>query len=153
MNSTITRSVSQLQALPWAAIAARSAAGLRACWIAAQLLAMVVAIGAAIAYEHRQQIRDAAIAAIAATYTAGRYARHLWEQLLAFSERMGSWYATLLLGPDLVPAAAAPMALPPAAPAAPLPDYSAMTTRQLRELLGVRKHLSKARLIEMALAA
>jgi HK97 family phage major capsid protein len=109
MNST---AITAVRALPWGAYMARTAAGLRACWIAAQLLAMAVAIGAAIAYEHRQQIRDAAIAAIAAvvvaaqaTYHAGRRTRSLWDQLVAFSERMGRWYSSLLVGTTTAPAA------------------------------------------------
>lgn len=165
MNSTtFSSSLARLQALPWAAYGTRTVAGLRACCLAAQLLAMVGAIAAAVVWEHRQQIRDAAIAAIAAvvvaaqaTYVAGRSARRLWARLLDLSERMGRAYARLLVG---APAAAqpvvavaiapAPVAAPVAAPA--VVDLAAMTCRELRELIGTRRHLSKARLIELAAA-
>lgn len=167
MNST---AITAVRALPWGAYMARTAAGLRACWIAAQLLAMAVAIGAAIAYEHRQQIRDAAIAAIAAvvvaaqaTYHAGRRTRRLWDQLVAFSERMGRWYSSLLVGTTTAPAAAAPAVLPtapaaapvlPAAPvAAPVVDLSGMTCAELRQLLGVKRRISKAALLQLAAKA
>lgn len=172
MNSaTFSSSLARLQALPWAAYGTRTVAGLRACCLAAQLLAMAVAIGAAIAYEHRQQIRDAAIAAIAAvvvaaqaTYHAGRRTRRLWDQLVAFSERMGRWYSSLLVGTTTAPAAAAPAVLPtapatapvalPAAPvAAPAVDLSGMTCAELRQLLGVKRRISKAALLQLAAKA
>lgn len=175
MNSTAITAATTLRALPWGAYMARTAAGLRACWIAAQLLAMAVAIGAAIAYEHRQQIRDAAIAAIAAvvvaaqaTYHAGRCTRRLWDQLVAFSERMGRWYSSLLVGTTTAPAAAAPAVLPaapaaapvalPAAPvvapvAAPVVDLSDMSCAKLRQLLGVKRRISKAALLQLAAKA
>jgi len=148
MNSTAITAATTLRALPWGAYMARTAAGLRACWIAAQLLAMAVAIGAAIAYEHRQQIRDAAIAAIAAvvvaaqaTYHAGRRTRRLWDQLVAFSERMGRWYSSLLVGTTTAPVAA------------PVVDLSGMTCAELRQLLGVKRRISKAALLQLAAKA
>ena len=171
MNSTAITAATTLRALPWGAYMARTAAGLRACWIAAQLLAMAVAIGAAIAYEHRQQIRDAAIAAIAAvvvaaqaTYHAGRRTRRLWDQLVAFSERMGRWYSSLLVGTTTAPAAAAaavlptapvtaPVALPAAPVAAPVVDLSSMSCAELRQLLGVKRRISKAALLQLAAKA
>jgi len=158
MNSaTFSSSLARLQALPWAAYGTRTVAGLRACCLAAQLLAMVGAIAAAIVWEHRQQIRDAAIAAIAAVvvaaqaaYVAGRSARRLWARLLDLSERMGRAYARLLVG---APVAVVAVAIAPAPVAAPVVDLAAMTCRELRELIGTRRHLSKARLIELAAAA
>lgn len=162
MNSTtFSSSLARLQALPWAAYGTRTVAGLRACCLAAQLLAMVGAIAAAIVWEHRQQIRHHAIAAIAAvvvaaqaTYVAGRSARRLWARLLDLSERCGRAYARLLVG---APVAAQPavvaVAIAPAPVAAPVVDLAAMTCRELRELIGTRRHLPKARLIELAAAA
>ena len=163
MNSaTFSSSLARLQALPWATYGTRTVAGLRACCLAAQLLAMVGAIAAAIVWEHRQRVRDAAIAAIAAvvvaaqaTHFAGRSARRLWARLLDLSERMGRAYARLLVGAPVavvaVAIAPAPVAAPVAAPA--VVDLAAMTCRELRELIGTRRHLSKARLIELAAAA
>lgn len=81
-TTTLRAAIARLQALPWADYATRTAAGLRACWIAAQLLAAGIALLAAIAYEHRQQIRSACVTAAAAlvvaaqlTYEAGVWTR------------------------------------------------------------------------------
>lgn len=157
-----TMNITTLRALPWAAIAYRTSAGLRACWIAAQLLTAGLAILAAITWEHRAQIRSAIVSVIAAlvvateaTYRAGRYARRLWCQLLDLSERMGRWYASRI-APEPTPAPApepTPVPAPAPAPAPAVPDLSKLSTRQLRELLGVARHLSKRDLLAMALAA
>lgn len=150
-TTTLRAALARLQALPWADYATRTAAGFRACWVAAQLITAGLALLVAIAYEHRQQIRAAGVAAIAAvvvagqaTYHAGRYTRRLWSRLLAFSERMGCWYAALLLGSP---------AVAPAAPAAPEPVALArLSNRELRQLLGIRKHLPKRQLLALAMA-
>jgi hypothetical protein len=146
MNTTTLRAaLARLQALPWADYATRTAAGLRACWIAAQLLAAGLAILANIAFEHRQQIRSALVTAAAAlvvaaelAYRAGRHARRLWAALLDASERMGRWYAALVT--------------PPAPEPAPV-SLASLSNRELRELLGVRRRLSKRQLLELAAAA
>ena len=157
MNSTAITAATTLRALPWGAYMARTAAGLRACWIAAQLLAMAVAIGAAIAAV------AAVVVAAQATYHAGRVARRMWDQLVAFSERMGRWYSSLLVGTTTAPAAAAPAVLPtapaaapvlPTAPvAAPVVDLSSMSCAELRQLLGVKRRISKAALLQLAAKA
>lgn len=157
MNTTTLRAaLARLQALPWADYATRTAAGLRACWLAAQLLTAGLAILAAIAYEHRQQIRSGLVTAAAAlvvtaelTYRAGRRACRLWAALLDASEHLGRWYAVLLVGP--APAASEASAALPAAPESVA--LASLSNRELRELLGIKKHLPKRRLIELALTA
>lgn len=68
---------------------ARTAAGLRICWAAAQLLAMAAVLLADLIWEHRREIRAAAVAAVAAvilaaeaTHEAGRATRRWLEQLV-----------------------------------------------------------------------
>ena len=128
-------------------------------WMAAQLLITALAVAAAITHEHREQIRAAAISAIAATYCAGAWTRHqagrtyragAWcrRQLEACSEALGRWYAALL-----VPATAQPPA--PALPPAPAPivaaramlDLSSLSQRELMQLAGTRRKLSKRQLL------
>jgi hypothetical protein len=138
-TTTIRAALARLQALPWADYATRTAAGFRACWLAAQLLA-------AIAYEHRARIR-AALVTIAAvlyvaaelTHKAGRHARRLWDALPIWSEALGRRYAALLV---------------PATAPEPVRTASleALSNRQLRELLGVRRRLSKRELLQLAYA-
>lgn len=47
-----------IRALPWGELCNRTAALLRACWVAAQLLLTAVALAWDVAYEHRREIRD-----------------------------------------------------------------------------------------------
>jgi hypothetical protein len=145
-TTTIRAALARLQALPWADYATRTAAGFRACWLAAQLLAAGIALLAAIAYEHRARIR-AALVTIAAvlyvaaelTHKAGRHARRLWDALPIWSEALGRRYAALLV---------------PATAPEPVRTASleALSNRQLRELLGVRRRLSKRELLQLAYA-
>jgi len=86
-TTTLRAALARLQALPWATYANHTAAGFRACWIAAQLITASLALLAAIAYEHREQIRAAVVATIAATFTAGRWTRYQAERCY----RAGQW--------------------------------------------------------------
>ena len=68
--------------LPWGVYAARAGAVLRAAWVTARLIGTVLVLLAEIAWEHRQQIRQALVTAIAAvivaaqlTIEAGRWTR------------------------------------------------------------------------------
>lgn len=64
-----------IRAIDWHEVTATVADGLRILWAAAQLLATALTLIAEIAYEHRQQIRHALLATIAASYVAGQWAR------------------------------------------------------------------------------
>lgn len=159
IQGTIAQIIRTIGALPWGEFCDRTANGLRACWVAAELLLAFGAIAWQVAYEHRQQIRSALVHLIAAlvvasvvTYRAGRRARRWWGALLEFSEQMGHWYASLLVRP----AAAEPAVVEPA-PAVHLEpevaDLTRLSCRELREMLGIHKHLPKRRLLELAGAA
>lgn len=79
----------------WPAVGYRVDAGLRLCWIVAQLLALAAAIAGRYVWDHRQQIKDAAVATYAAvviaaelTLAAGRWSRHQLEALAARSAEL-----------------------------------------------------------------
>ena len=152
-TSTLRAAVAYLQSMPWTTYATRTGRAMRSAWMAAQLLITAIAVAAAIAYEHREQIRAAAISAIAATYCAGAWCR---MQLEASSARLGRWYAALMV-PAAVPAAPAPapvLQLAPAPAAAPrMAALHEMTHRQLMEIAGTRRKLSKRQLMELISAA
>jgi predicted outer membrane lipoprotein len=107
----------------------RAAAGLRACWLAAQLLAAAAAILAAIAYEHRQQIRAALVAAVAATYVAGQWTRYQAVRLY----RAGGWCRLQLLA--LSDRATALLPQQPIAAAAPITACLAAIGETLQHVL------------------
>ena len=91
---------------------------------------------------------------IVLTLLAGRYSRRAWDQLPVLSERLGRWYAALL-----VPAAA-PTTTPVAAPMAPIEhplavlatELEQLSRRELQALAGCRRKVAKGQLIAMALA-
>lgn len=158
IQGTIAQIIRAIAALPWGELCDRTANGLRACWVAAQLLLAVGAIAWQVACEHRQEIRQALVATVAAlvvateaTYRAGRRARRWWGALLEFSERLGQWYASL------VAPAVAESDPPEPAPAVLLDpsvdDLTSLSCRELRELLGVNQRLPKSRLLALAMAA
>lgn len=77
--------------------------------------------------------------AIVLTLLAGRMTRRGWDALPVLSERLGKAYTRLLVGPPVTPR--------------PVPaDLQALTRRQLQQLTGVRRNLSKRELIALALA-
>ena len=104
---------------------------------------------------------------IVLTLLAGRYTRRAWDALPGLSEQLGRWYAERITPPDHVidmtgmdwnapiPFLPVPAYMPAAVPARVDARLSleSLTCRQLRELTGVRRKLSKAKLIELALAA
>ena len=82
---------------------------------------------------------------IVLTLLAGRATRRAWDALPVLSERLGRWYARLLVG---------------ATAAAPAPCVSSirqeleqLSCRQIRQRYGIRRKLAKQQLIELALAA
>lgn len=83
--------------------------------------------------------------AIVITLLAGRYTRRAWDALPELSERLGRWYAALLVP---VPYPVAPVI----ARVAIRHQLEAMTGAQLRQLVGTRRKLAKAKLIELAMA-
>ncbi len=117
MNTTTTT-------INWSAVGARAAAGMRICWAVAQLAAMAAVLLADLIWEHRREIKAAAVAAVAAvilaaeaTYEAGRATRRWLEQLADAS-------ATLT--------AAMPA---PLAPVAPVAGPALATLESLRQAL------------------
>ena len=64
-----------LRSIHWAAVARR-------CWITVQLITTALVLLAEIAWEHRAQIRQALVTAIAATYLAGQWTRQQAERTL-----------------------------------------------------------------------
>lgn len=88
MNTTALRAA--LARVDWPAIGHRTIAGLRLCWLVAQLLAAALAVAVAWIREHRAELRAALVAAVAAvivaaelTYGAGSAARRWLERLNA----------------------------------------------------------------------
>lgn len=86
---------------------------------------------------------------IVLTLLAGRYSRRVWDQLPVISERLGRWYADLLIP------AAAPVAIPAAPMQHPLAVLAAeleqLSRRELQALAGSRRKIAKTQLIAMAL--
>lgn len=85
MNPTARQALQILRAIDWNS---RFDNAIRVTTIAAQLLLMVVTLAAEIAWEHRQEIRDALIRAVAAlvlaaiwTYRAGCWTRRAIHDL------------------------------------------------------------------------
>lgn len=77
-----------VRAIDWQDVAARTERGIRLCWVAAQLLAAALALTAEVLHEHRDQIRDAAVAVVAviwvaaeATYWAGGWLRRAVDRV------------------------------------------------------------------------
>lgn len=144
-----------LSLIDWQEVAGIVTDGLRILWAAAQLVFTLLVLAASITWEHRARIRAALVTAAAAvivaaqlTIEAGQRARRWWAALLDASERLGRWYAALV-----APASSEAPSPSPTSSEAPAVDLSALSCRELRELLGIRKHLPKARLLELAGAA
>jgi hypothetical protein len=80
---------------------------------------------------------------------AGRQMRRLWDQLPAVSERLGRSYASWLHQPQVLPAPPAEMH-----PLAELAmQLEQLTSRELRQLAGVRRKLPKRELVALLVAA
>ena len=109
MTNTVRAAIAVIN---WREALAITADGIRIIWSVAQLLLTALVLLTEIVYEHRDQIRDAVIAAVAATYVGGAWTRYqavrLYRaggycrlQLLAVSDR-----ATALLPQQPITAAA-----------------------------------------------
>lgn len=105
IEGTTAQIIRTIGGLPWGELCDRTANGLRACWVAAQLLLALAAIGWQVAYEHREQIRQAVVATIAACWLAARvtYRAGCWCRLRL--EALSSRSAALLPQQPLVPVA------------------------------------------------
>ena len=104
MTTTALRAA--LARVDWSAVGHRTIAGLRLCWLVAQLLAAALAVVIAWIREHRAELRAALVAAIAAvivaaqlTHAAGCATRRCIDQL--------STRAAALVHSQPLPAAAA----------------------------------------------
>lgn len=73
---------------------------------------------------------------------AGRATRRCWDALLSSSERLGHWYAALLVKSE-----------PEPAPRRTVAELSCLTNRELRQMLGIKRRLAKRELVALALAA
>lgn len=83
---------------------------------------------------------------IVLTLLAGRATRQVWDALPVLSERLGRWYAQLLV-PQAI--ALPPVQHPLMALAA---ELEALTCRELRTMTGVSRKVAKRHLIEYAVA-
>jgi hypothetical protein len=87
-TTTFRAAAARVRTIDWRNVAARAANGARLCWTAAQLLAAALVLAAEVIHEHREQIRDALVAAIAAiwvaaeaTYWAGGWLRRAVDRV------------------------------------------------------------------------
>lgn len=91
---------------------------------------------------------------IAITLVLARYSRQAWDNLPAWSEKVGKAYSSLIVGHVTksvgVTAVKAPPAQHPLQEIAD--DLQSMTCSQLRALVGTKRKLTKAQLIAMAVA-
>lgn len=87
MTKTITTAIRLVAAIDWRAVGARADRALQAAWAVAQLLLTAAVLLGEITWEHRAQIRQALVIAIAATYLAGQWTRQQAERTL----RAGAW--------------------------------------------------------------
>lgn len=88
IKTTIHITTLVLRSIDWAAVGRRTANGLRTCWVAARLIGTALVLLGEITWEHRQQIRQALVTAIAAaivaaqlTHEAGRWCRHQLDRI------------------------------------------------------------------------
>ena len=87
MSKTITTAIRLVAAIDWRAVGARTARAFELGWFVAQLLLTAAVFLGEVAWEHRAQIRQFLVAAIAATYVAGLWTRQQAERTL----RAGAW--------------------------------------------------------------
>ena len=87
MTKTITAAIRLVAAIDWRAVGARTARALELAWIALQLLLTAAVLLGEITWEHRAQIRQVLVTAIAATFLAGQWTRQQAERTL----RAGAW--------------------------------------------------------------
>ena len=100
--------------------------------------------------EVAQLVLDCLILLAGLTLLAGRATRRAWAALPVLSERLGRWYAQLLVPAVVAPVVAPPMIHPLAALAVELEQLSC---RELREMLGTRRRPAKSDLIAAWVAA
>lgn len=87
MTKTITTAIRLVAAIDWRAVGDRTARALELAWIVAQLLLAAAVLLGEVAWEHRAQIRQALVIAIAATFLAGQWTRQQAERTM----RAGAW--------------------------------------------------------------
>lgn len=87
MAKTITTAIRLVAAIDWRAVGDRTARAIEIAWTVAQLLLAAAVLLAEVAWEHRAQIRQALVTAIAATILAGQWTRQQAERTL----RAGAW--------------------------------------------------------------
>lgn len=130
-SSHLTTTAERLQRVDWAAVAHRTRAGLSLCWAAAQLLGMAALLLADLVWEHRQEIRQAAVAAIAATITAAEFTYRAGRATRRWLEQLADASATLTA---VIPDQLAPVA-PVLGPLAALSTQAQPATTIARQLL------------------
>lgn len=81
MTKTITTATRLVAAIDWRAVGDRTARALELAWTVAQLLLTAAVLVGEVIWEHRAQIRQALVTAIAATYLAGQWTRLQLERL------------------------------------------------------------------------
>lgn len=86
---------------------------------------------------------------IVLTLLAGRATRRAWDALPVLSERLGRWYARLLVGATT----AAPAPAPKPCIISIRQELEQLSCRQIRHRYGIRRKLAKQQLIDLALAA
>lgn len=86
---------------------------------------------------------------IVLTLLAGRATRRAWDALPVLSERLGRWYARLLVGATT----ASPAQAQSSCIISIRQELEQLSCRQIRQRYGIRRKLAKQQLIELALAA
>lgn len=108
----IQTTVKALRAIDWETVGNRAGVAARTAWTVAQLLAMVATLAFEMAYENRQQIRDAAVKAVAAAIVTTEEVIKAGQATRNWVERMNASSAAIL---EEMPEQIAPVA-PIAAP-------------------------------------
>lgn len=81
MTKTITTVTRLVAAIDWRAVGNRTARALELAWTVAQLLLTAAVLIGEVIWEHRAQIRQALVTAIAATFVAGQWTRLQLDRL------------------------------------------------------------------------
>ena len=111
MTTTIRTITRFAASIDWRAIGTATTRAIHLAWIAVQLLLAAAVLLGDIAWEHRAEIRQALVNAIAATYVAGQWTRQQLEGLTDRSVAMLPQQPIVTLAPITATLAAARVAL------------------------------------------